>query len=121
MDGRRDGAAAEMQQSLRRLRTDYIDVYYAHHDDTDTPLDETLGAFDSLVTSGKVRCIAASNYEADRLERERDQLRSELARVEGELPERREAAQAAETAAAGIAASRYQSNQPIDRTKFCTT
>jgi aryl-alcohol dehydrogenase (NADP+) len=58
-------AAAE--GSLKRLNTDYIDLYYAHADDEKTPLEETLGAFDSLVRAGKVRYIAASNYTAPRL------------------------------------------------------
>ena len=58
-------AAAE--GSLRRLRTDRIDLYYAHADDAATPLAETLGAFDALVREGKVRHIAASNYTAARL------------------------------------------------------
>ncbi|QRP46263.1 aldo/keto reductase [Amycolatopsis sp. FDAARGOS 1241] len=58
-------AAAE--DSLRRLQTDHIDLYYAHRDDQDTPLEETLAAFDSLVRAGKVRYIAASNYSAERL------------------------------------------------------
>ena len=53
--------------SLKRLNTDYIDLYYAHADDEKTPLEETLGAFDSLVRAGKVRFIAASNYTAPRL------------------------------------------------------
>jgi aryl-alcohol dehydrogenase-like predicted oxidoreductase len=53
--------------SLRRLRTDHIDVYFAHFDDPDTPLEETLRAFDRLVKDGKVRAIGASNYGADRL------------------------------------------------------
>ena len=53
--------------SLRRLATDYIDVYFAHADDPDTPLEETLRAFDALVKAGKVRYIAASNYTAPRL------------------------------------------------------
>ena len=53
--------------SLRRLKTDYIDIYYAHSDDLETPLEETLEGFNSLVTSGKVRYIAASNYTFDRL------------------------------------------------------
>jgi aryl-alcohol dehydrogenase-like predicted oxidoreductase len=64
-------SAAEIERaieaSLRRLQTDYIDLYFAHKDDPDTPLDETLGAFDRLVRSGKVRAIGASNYTADRL------------------------------------------------------
>lgn len=58
-------AAAEA--SLRRLGVDHIDLYYAHRDDPDTPLEETLGAFDELVRAGKVRHIAASNYDASRL------------------------------------------------------
>ena len=53
--------------SLSRLGTDYIDVYYAHEDDPSTPIEDTLGAFDELVRSGKVRHIAASNFTADRL------------------------------------------------------
>jgi aryl-alcohol dehydrogenase-like predicted oxidoreductase len=56
-----------VEDSLRRLQTDYIDLYQAHIDDMDTPLDETLRAFDDLVTQGKVRYIGASNYTAWRL------------------------------------------------------
>lgn len=59
-------AAAE--DSLRRLQTDVIDLYYAHIDDQATPLEESLGAFDQLVREGKVRWIAASQYTAPRLE-----------------------------------------------------
>ena len=58
-------AAAEA--SLERLATDRIDLYYAHADDPDTPLVESLRAFDALVKEGKVRYIAASNYTAPRL------------------------------------------------------
>jgi aryl-alcohol dehydrogenase-like predicted oxidoreductase len=53
--------------SLARLRTDRIDLYQAHKDDPDTPLEETLAAFDELVKEGKVRAIGASNYSAQRL------------------------------------------------------
>jgi aryl-alcohol dehydrogenase-like predicted oxidoreductase len=60
--------AAAAEDSLRRLRTDYIDIYYAHHDDEEIPLEESLTAFNELVTSGKVRYLAASNYSAARLE-----------------------------------------------------
>ncbi len=56
-----------MEASLHRLQTDYIDLYLAHRDDPDTPLDETLEAFARLVEQGKVRYIGASNYTADRL------------------------------------------------------
>ena len=55
------------EASLRRLKTDRIDLYYAHADDTETPLEESLRAFDALVTDGKVRYVAASNYTAPRL------------------------------------------------------
>src|SRR3954451_4108661 len=57
----------EAQASLERLRTDRIDLYYAHFDDEDTPLEESLRAFDALVQAGKVRHIAASNYSPERL------------------------------------------------------
>ncbi|WP_166141292.1 aldo/keto reductase [Methylosinus sp. RM1] len=55
------------EDSLRRLRTDRIDLYQAHFDDTATPFEETLEAFATLIQSGKVRAIGASNYSAPRL------------------------------------------------------
>jgi aryl-alcohol dehydrogenase-like predicted oxidoreductase len=55
------------EASLKRLRTEYIDLYFAHKDDPQTPLDITLAAFDRLIRGGKVRAIGASNYEAARL------------------------------------------------------
>ncbi len=58
-----------VEASLRRLGTDYIDLYQAHWDDRETPLEETLRAFDDLVRQGKVRYIGASNYVAWRLTR----------------------------------------------------
>jgi aryl-alcohol dehydrogenase-like predicted oxidoreductase len=58
-----------IEASLGRLRTDYIDLYQAHWDDRETPLEETLRAFDDLVRQGKVRYIGASNYHAWRLAR----------------------------------------------------
>ena len=58
---------AAVNDSLRRLGTDYLDVYFAHIDDEDVPLEETLGAFAKLIEAGKVRAIGASNYGADRL------------------------------------------------------
>jgi aryl-alcohol dehydrogenase-like predicted oxidoreductase len=53
-----------VEDSLRRLGTDYIDLYQAHSPDPDTPLEETLRAFDDLVRSGKVRYVGCSNYPA---------------------------------------------------------
>lgn len=55
--------------SLRRLGTDYVDLYQLHHDDPDTPLDETLEALDTIVRSGKARYIGVSNFLAYRLAR----------------------------------------------------
>jgi aryl-alcohol dehydrogenase (NADP+) len=57
-----------VEGSLRRLGVDRIDLYYAHRDDPDTPIADTLGAFDGLVKEGKVRHVAASNYTAARLQ-----------------------------------------------------
>jgi aryl-alcohol dehydrogenase-like predicted oxidoreductase len=59
---------AAVDDSLRRLQTDHIDLYWAHKDDPDTPQEETLAAFDALVRSGKVRAIGASNFSAERLQ-----------------------------------------------------
>lgn len=56
-----------IEDSLRRLDMDYVDVYYIHHVDTQTPIDEMLRAMDDLVKQGKVRYIACSNYQAWRL------------------------------------------------------
>lgn len=56
-----------VEDSLRRLRVERIDLYQAHKDDPETPLEETLAAFGRLIEEGKVRAIGASNYEAPRL------------------------------------------------------
>jgi aryl-alcohol dehydrogenase-like predicted oxidoreductase len=56
-----------VEASLKRLRTDHIDLYFAHLDDTATPLEETLQAFNDLITAGKVRALGASHYSAERL------------------------------------------------------
>ncbi|MEV0281733.1 aldo/keto reductase [Streptomyces sp. NPDC050610] len=58
---------AGVEESLRRLRTDYIDLYYTHYDDPSVPVSEFITALDELVREGKVREIAASNITADRL------------------------------------------------------
>jgi aryl-alcohol dehydrogenase-like predicted oxidoreductase len=55
------------EDSLKRLQTDYIDLYQSHIDDTSTPLEETLSAYAELIQQGKVRAIGASNYSAARL------------------------------------------------------
>ncbi|MFT4232541.1 MAG: aldo/keto reductase, partial [Leucobacter sp.] len=62
-----DNVRAAADASLRRLQTDRIDLYYAHYDDPETPLEETVAAFSDLVDAGKVRAIGLSNYTAERV------------------------------------------------------
>jgi aryl-alcohol dehydrogenase-like predicted oxidoreductase len=57
----------EVEDSLKRLQTDHIDLYQSHVDDKEAPLEERLEAYAALVKAGKVRAIGASNYEAERL------------------------------------------------------
>ncbi len=59
--------ARSVEASLRRLQTDYIDLYFSHSDDASVPFEETLGAYQTLMNQGKVRAIGASNYTAARL------------------------------------------------------
>ena len=61
-----------VEDSLRRLKTDYIDLYQSHKDDPDTPVEETLGAYQKLIEQGKVREIGASNFTAARLQKSLD-------------------------------------------------
>ncbi len=72
-NGRKTGLSAKwiaeaVEGSLKRLGTDYIDLYLAHKPDADTPIEETLEAFARLKDQGKVRAIGCSNYEADELQ-----------------------------------------------------
>jgi aryl-alcohol dehydrogenase-like predicted oxidoreductase len=60
--------AQSAEQSLKRLQTDHIDVYFSHSDDATVPLEETLGAYQKLMAAGKIRVIGASNYTAPRLQ-----------------------------------------------------
>jgi aryl-alcohol dehydrogenase-like predicted oxidoreductase len=62
-----DNIRAACDDSLRRLGTDHIDLYYAHRDDPDTPMEDALEAFDGLVRAGKIRHVGLSNYSAERL------------------------------------------------------
>src|SRR5271166_1860475 len=59
--------ARSVEDSLRRLQTDHIDLYFSHADDATVPLEETLGAYQQLLGAGKIRAIGASNYTAARL------------------------------------------------------
>lgn len=83
-----DNIAAAIDDSLRRLHTDVVDLYQAHEDDESVPLEETLGAFARLIEAGKVRAIGASNYSATRL-REALQISADyhLPRYESLQPE----------------------------------
>ena len=72
-----------VESSLKRLGTDHIDVLFAHIDDAQVPLEETLSAFDRLVKAGKVRALGASNYSAERFQLALDVSREQgLARYE---------------------------------------
>ncbi|MCX2948277.1 aldo/keto reductase [Lentzea sp. NEAU-D7] len=66
---KRDTVLTAAERSLKRLGVDHIDLYYNHLDDPNTPLEETLAAYDQLVRDGKVRYLAASNFSAERLEK----------------------------------------------------
>ncbi len=86
-----------VEDSLKRLQTDYIDLYQSHRDDPETPLEETMAAHAELIKAGKVRVVGASNYSADRLK-------------------------AALAASAKLGVPRYETLQPnynlADRTEF---
>ena len=64
---RKDYIINEVEHSLSRLQTDYIDLYFSHYDDENTPVEETLSAYETLIKAGKIRWIGASNFSADRL------------------------------------------------------
>ena len=65
---RPENIIAACNDSLRRLQTDYIDIYYSHNDDPEVPMAETLGAYDQLISEGKVRYIATSQHTGARLQ-----------------------------------------------------
>jgi len=83
----KDHILRSADDSLRRLQTDYIDLYQSHKDDPETPLEETLEAYDHLIKQGKVRAIGASQYSAARLEEALNVSKSNgLARYESLQP-----------------------------------
>ena len=65
---RPENIIAACNDSLKRLQSDYIDLYYSHHDDAEVPIAETLGAYQQLINEGKVRYIAASQHTGARLQ-----------------------------------------------------
>ncbi len=70
-DGSRGNIVKSLERSLKRLRTDYLDLYQIHKPDPETPIEETLEAMDSLVRQGKVRYIGCSNYSGAQLDEAR--------------------------------------------------
>lgn len=68
-DGSRKYLIASLDQSLKRLGLDYVDIFYHHRPDPDTPLEETMGALDSIVRSGKALYVGLSNYDGYQLKR----------------------------------------------------
>ena len=83
-----DYIARAVEDSLRRLQTDYIDLYQSHKDDETTPQEETLAAYDRLIKAGKVRAIGASNFSAQRLKSALDVSKATgLPRYESMQPE----------------------------------
>ena len=65
---RPENIIAACNESLERLQTDYIDIYYSHHDDAEVPIAESLGAYAQLISEGKIRYIAASQHTGARLQ-----------------------------------------------------
>ncbi len=65
-----------VERSLKRLQTDYIDLYQSHYDDPETPVAETMQAFDQLIKEGKVRFVGASNLSAERVRASNEAARS---------------------------------------------
>ena len=77
-----------IEDSLKRLKTDYVDLYFTHWDDDKTPVEETLGAYDKLIKQGKVRYIGASNLSPERLQESLDaSKKNNLPRYEVFQPE----------------------------------
>ena len=74
--GSRKYLLSSLDQSLRRLRLDHVDIFYSHRFDADTPLEETMGALDTAVRSGKARYVGISSYGPEMTERAADILRA---------------------------------------------
>jgi aryl-alcohol dehydrogenase-like predicted oxidoreductase len=84
----KDYIRQQVEASLKRLQTDYIDLYQSHYDDPETPIEETLEAYSKLIQEGKVRAIGASNFSGERLEQAlKASEQNNLARYESFQPE----------------------------------
>lgn len=83
----KDYIARAVEASLKRLQTDYIDLYQSHYDDLSTPVEETLEAYAKLIAEGKVRVIGASNYTPTRLKEALDASDKGLPRYESLQPQ----------------------------------
>ena len=68
-DGSRKYLIASLDQSLQRMGLDYVDIFYHHRPDNETPLEETMGALDSIVKSGKALYVGLSNYDGERMKK----------------------------------------------------
>lgn len=84
---KKDYIRKAVEESLRRLQTDYIDLYQSHYDDVSTPVEETLEAYATLISEGKVRVIGASNFSAERLKEALDASEKGLPRYESLQPQ----------------------------------
>ncbi|MBP1781126.1 L-glyceraldehyde 3-phosphate reductase [Micromonospora sp. HB375] len=73
--GSRKYLISSLDQSLRRLGLDYVDIFYSHRFDPETPLEETMGALDAIVRSGKALYVGISNYDSEQTERAAEILR----------------------------------------------
>lgn len=74
--GSRKYLISSLDQSLKRLKLDYVDIFYHHRPDNDTPLEETMGALDQIVKSGKALYVGLSNYDGERMKQAADILNS---------------------------------------------
>ena len=68
-DGSRKYLIASLDQSLQRMGLDYVDIFYHHRPDNETPLEETMGALDAIVRSGKALYVGLSNYDGERMKK----------------------------------------------------
>ena len=73
--GSRKYLVSSLDQSLKRMHLDYVDVFYHHRPDPDTPIEETMGALDQIVRSGKALYVGISNYRPEQAKRAIDTLR----------------------------------------------